>query len=607
VTLVAFVATCFLGAGLSFAARRLYRLSIVIGLVGLVAGMIVALFWDTTAVEQIGLEMVGGDPFLRLFLMYGLLAAFLLTLLGATLSARGQASTATGPAVGPGPGLRGVIELPATSLVVFGFAAIALSAASPMAALLAAVAAGFATLTGFGLGRASAPLPRIAVAALRNLTVAAAIGIAGIAALVATSDPLQGDPTAVGLAFLAVGAAVLIRLGGIPFHRLVVAPTVNGASLTTPLMVAWGPIVLVIVAMAVLGSVLPALELPLSVERSAIVALAALSILLAAAVAAVQEDVHHAVAYSVVAQGGFALLAVAAFDPPPWEAARLWLLVFGLTSTSLVAWAVGLHAAFGSARLRDLSGWARRSPVLGIALGVIAVATLGLPGLAVFDARRELISAAVSGQIGGALVVGSYLAVVAYVRLLWIGLGPSSDAVVAARDWRIQRPAERPAPPARGSRPDGTPPTSPVGLADLGTPAAGRRRTAANAPPAATTAPRTSAAAGRTTAAGTGRTTAAAMARRGAPTMAAIAAPEPAHSAGRARVERDLRSWIDANVAPLAAAIVLVLAVLSVLAAAGVPNVRQSAAAHPPTQLAGSPVTAASPGPIESFQPIATP
>jgi hypothetical protein len=422
----------------------------------------------------------------------------------------------------------------------------------------------------------------------------------------------------VGLALLAVAAAVLIRLGGIPFHRLVVAPTVNGASIATPLLVAWGPIALVIVAMAVLGSVLPALELPLSIERSAIVAVAALSILLGAAVAAVQEDIHHAVAYSVVAQGGFALLAVSAFDPPPWAAARLWLLVFGLISTSLVAWAIALHAAIGSARLDDLSGWARRCPVLAITLGVIAIATVGLPGLAVFDARRQLISAAVSGPIGGALVVGSYLAVVASVRLLWIGLGPPSDAVVGARDWRVRRPAVRPASPARGSRPEGTPPTSPVGLADLDTPAAARRRAGSKPSSAEALASQTAAQAERTypganrtvttlrsAAAASNRT--AATSRLDVPTTIAMVTPEPAASTNRAVVRPDLRGWIDANVAPAAAAIVLVLSVLSLLAAAGVPNVRQSAAAHPPTQFAGSPVTVASPVPTESLQPIATP
>ncbi|HVA85865.1 MAG TPA: proton-conducting transporter membrane subunit [Candidatus Saccharimonadales bacterium] len=608
--LVVFATACFLAAALSLAARRSDRLSVTIGLIGLLAALLLALAWDTSTPQRVAQESVGGDPFLRLFLVNGLLATLLLTLLGVTVSPPSSAAAAEASAATDRPagaGLRGLVELPSAALIVFGSAAIALSVTSPMAALLAAVAAGFAAPLGFGLGRASAPLPRIAIGALRNLAVAAAIVIIATSTLVAMADPLGGEPFAVGLAFVGVAGAVFLRLGSIPFHRLVVAPTVNGVSLAVPLLIAWAPIVLVIVAMAVLGAGLPALELPLSMERSVVLAAAAISILLGAAVAAVQDDIHHLVAYSVVAQSGFVLLAVATFDPPPWAAARVWLLVFGLTTTALVGWALALHATIGSARLDDLAGWTRRSPGLAVALVAIVVASLGLPGLAVFDARRELVGDALAGPLGSVVVIGGYVAVVAYARLLWVGFGAPSAAVIAARDWRVRRPVVEPdrpvasasaGPPiAAGSNPNRRLTGSPAGLADRGITSPGARSTDLG---------RSSRAISRRDPTSTAR---GGRASETAPATAAIPTRGPDRSARAelARIEVIIRRWVGANVAPAAAALVLGLALLSVLAALGIPNVRQAAAADRPVPLAGSPISGSNPLPSISLQPVASP
>jgi NADH:ubiquinone oxidoreductase subunit 5 (subunit L)/multisubunit Na+/H+ antiporter MnhA subunit len=163
----------------------------------------------------------------------------------------------------------------------------------------------------------------------------------------------------------------------------------------------------------------------------------------AALAAFLQEDLRHAVGYLVIADGGLVLLGFAALDPAAWGPARTWLVVLAASKTALAAWAAVAEARFETRSLPDLRGWVRRSPILAAALALTAVATFGLPGWIVFEARGDLARLAAGAPWDALLILAGFLTLPAYLRLLALGVGPPSSRVARAAPERITRAARR--------------------------------------------------------------------------------------------------------------------------------------------------------------------
>ncbi len=145
------------------------------------------------------------------------------------------------------------------------------------------------------------------------------------------------------------------------------------------------------------------------------------------------------VGYSIIGDAGVVLLAIAALDPDAWAPARIWILAYVVTRSAFAAWAASLRTTYGTGRIPDLRGWAVRSPVLAIALGLIVLAGIGLPGLAAFDARATLVDLAVPSPFSVLVLLGTFAPLAYEARLFVIG----------AR----RPPAEVPAPVGRGGLP----------------------------------------------------------------------------------------------------------------------------------------------------------
>jgi hypothetical protein len=157
------------------------------------------------------------------------------------------------------------------------------------------------------------------------------------------------------------------------------------------------------------------------------------TIVLGGLAALVHDELAEVVAYSIVADAGFVLLALAARSDAAAEPVRLWLLVFVVAKSGLVAWAAAVSRAFGTSNLAGLRGWLRRTPLLGLALVVIVVATLGWPGSAVYEARSTIIRLALPGNLQLLFLVSIVLSIAYGGRLLLLGaLEPSADVAVAS-------------------------------------------------------------------------------------------------------------------------------------------------------------------------------
>src|SRR6185503_18715442 len=122
--------------------------------------------------------------------------------------------------------------------------------------------------------------------------------------------------------------------------------------------------------------------------------------------------------YSIVGDAGVALLALVALDPDAWAPARTWILALVVARTAFAAWAGGLRVIFRSGRVAGLHGWIRRSPPLGVAFGLIVVASIGVPGMAAFDARSSLVRLAVDGPMAAIVMLGTLAPLLYYGRLL---------------------------------------------------------------------------------------------------------------------------------------------------------------------------------------------
>lgn len=245
--------------------------------------------------------------------------------------------------------------------------------------------------------------------------------------------PVSVDPSAqlsLGLALLVIVAAVAIRTGLIPLH-VWAARFMEGVSpLAIPAAFAWGSAAFVLVALdwsqVALGPAAAS-----GGERWLIIFVAMVSVVLGGLAAMVHDDVEHVLGYSILQDAGVAVLAFASLDPGVVAAARNWLVASATVKTALAAWASVVRTTYGGHRLDDLGGWARHSPALGVAFAGILVAAIGLPNMALFQARTDLVSSAMPG-IGPvvALLIAAMPAI--YLgRIAIAGLAPVSPAVRA--------------------------------------------------------------------------------------------------------------------------------------------------------------------------------
>jgi hypothetical protein len=109
------------------------------------------------------------------------------------------------------------------------------------------------------------------------------------------------------------------------------------------------------------------------------------------------------------------------------------------SKTALIAWAAVAEDRFGTRSVPDLRGWLRRSPILAGGLVVTMIATFGIPGWVVFEARGALARLAVEAPWDALLVVAGFLTLPTYLRLLVLGRGAVTTKVDGAAPERIVR------------------------------------------------------------------------------------------------------------------------------------------------------------------------
>jgi len=261
----------------------------------------------------------------------------------------------------------------------------------------------------------------------------------------------QNDGPIFVLGLLGLGIAIAVRGGAVPFHGPAARLRTRATPMASALLLVWMP-----AGLGVLAISWSALEFHVGGDAMNIVVVllqtvAVATLLLGAVGALIHDELEEVAAYSIIQDGAFVLLALASRSDAAAEPARLWLVVFVAAKTGLVAWVAAAARAFGTTNLGQMRGWLRRTPILGIALVAIVVATLGWPGAAVYEARASLIRLALPGNLGFLGAAAILLSITYYGRLLVIGVMTPGDAVREAHGerprWgrRVRRPtAEAP-------------------------------------------------------------------------------------------------------------------------------------------------------------------
>ncbi len=414
-SLLPFLLVTGIGSIVTIFVRGADRLAGAIGVIALGAAVVAALAIRPGETIVVGDGGLATTEYLRLFLVLGSLVGLLLAIVGG--------------------GIGGQRDVPAMTLGILATTALALSLPDARVAVLAATAGGaFGALLAIAPG-GGRPAATAGIRALRAAAVAGAMAIAATAWIGRDLSELAAQPIVFGLAYLAFALAVAIRFGAIPMHTWAARMADAVPETSLPLVTAVAPAALAIVALAWADTSIAPLLLDLDQVRAVVLFIAIASILFASVAALIQDDIEHMVGYAIVGDSGVVLLAIAALDPDAWAPARTWILAFVVARSAFAAWAAATRAAFGTGRVNDLRGWIFRAPLLGLVLGAVVLASIGIPGLAAAEARGQLIDLVLDGPLAVVVLIGTLGPLLYYGRLVAVGIERPTSTSGDTRGW----------------------------------------------------------------------------------------------------------------------------------------------------------------------------
>ena len=420
-SLVPFLIVCAAGAVLGLLTLPFPRLARLVGVAALAAAFVAALAIKPVDELTVGQVQLATSWYSGLFLSAAAASCLIVCILGLAVGWPERLAPA--------------------ALATFGGLAVAFTATDPGVVFAALAAAAVpAALVAIGPAAEAHSLD-VSLAELRTLGVIAA-GALLASVLVLQPGWATTDPTFVfAIAYLALAAAIAVRFGAVPFHVPAARLSSGRAKLGVALPLVWIPSGLGIVALSWSTTVFQMQSSWLDAAIAGIQIVAVATLVLGALGALLHNELEEIAIYSIVQDAAFVLLALAARDAAAAEPTRLWLLTFIVAKSALIAWASTLSSSFGSSRLQDLRGWVRKSPILGLGLITIAIATVGWPGSAVFEARSTLVRLALPSQLQFLGLVGGLGAIAYYGRLIAVGLLSAGERVGSSEGERPRWPA----------------------------------------------------------------------------------------------------------------------------------------------------------------------
>ena len=122
------------------------------------------------------------------------------------------------------------------------------------------------------------------------------------------------------------------------------------------------------------------------------------SMLLGNLAAIAQSNVKRLLAYSAIAHGGYALLAVFTDNRQGVAALVYYVVTYALTVLGAFGVVSAVEERTGEARLSDFAGLCRRAPLLSFCMMIFMLSLAGIPPLAGFFGKFYVFTAAVNAQ-----------------------------------------------------------------------------------------------------------------------------------------------------------------------------------------------------------------
>lgn len=152
--------------------------------------------------------------------------------------------------------------------------------------------------------------------------------------------------------------------------------------------------------------------------------IAAASMLIGAFGALAQDNIKRLLAYSSIANIGYALIALAVGPEIGASALLLFMTLYTVTSLGLFAGVLTMRRGGGMVEdVNELSGLNKTNPILTLCLTLLIFSIAGLPPLAGFWPKLAILEAALAGGylwLAIALVISSVIAAGYYLRLIYI-------------------------------------------------------------------------------------------------------------------------------------------------------------------------------------------
>ncbi len=222
-----------------------------------------------------------------------------------------------------------------------------------------------------------------------------------------------------GLVFLMVGLA--FKISAVPFHMW--TPDVyQGAPTPVAAFFSAAPKV---AAMALMLRVLLGAFGGITTQWQQIVIFLALASMIFGAVAAIgQTNIKRLLAYSSIANMGFALVGLAAGTEKGAESVLVYMAIYVVMTLGAFACVLGMRRDGGAVEdIGELSGLSETNLPMAAALGLLMFSLAGIPPLAGFFAKFEVFLAAVNAKLWPLAVLGVVASVVAayyYLRIVKI-------------------------------------------------------------------------------------------------------------------------------------------------------------------------------------------
>ena len=220
-----------------------------------------------------------------------------------------------------------------------------------------------------------------------------------------------------GLVFLLVGLA--FKVSAVPFHMWTPDVYEGSATPVTALFAAAPKIAAMALLMRVVLSAFPGI----GTQWQMIISAMAIGSMVWGAFAAIgQTSIKRLMAYSSIANVGFALVGLAANSPEGTQGTIIYMTIYMVMTLGAFAVILSMRRSEGPVEdIADLAGLAKTNLPMAVALMLIMFSMIGIPPLAGFFGKLYVFSAAINAGLYPLAVIGVVASVVGayyYLRII---------------------------------------------------------------------------------------------------------------------------------------------------------------------------------------------